>query len=455
MKRESKRRAYRRLARQQTRLYQAQVRNETDSVDPKTGNRTKTNKRSHTFSVEGRWINHAGTTGWHPYKRTATVNLEDKVTYGKNIPGWRDKLQHGIGVVTSLSGVKQTLKVNYGGQVTIRSNPWNPKTSLEGSFTGPLGAMMLPGWMPVGDTSTSATAEQLARTRLLQSYMNQVQSFSGGKFLAELKDSIDLVTHPVRSVYRKTWEYAGTVKKLGRIYQHRPRTAAAALSESWLAFSFGVKPFLQDANDAAKALNRLVQNPREDLRYVSGTGNDRSASSSDLTYTADDGSVFSILRDTKSVSSVRFRGAFRQKPTGTGNLLDEFGLNVLDIAPSIWEGIPWSFFVDYFSNVSECLDAWRLIFVDQAWLIRTVRNRTTTTLSPRNRDRGPSIVQTVSGDGSSVGSAVYVNRSATSFFAETPTFHFKLPGKDLSRMLNITSLIGVINDSRWGSRAPL
>lgn len=451
-----KRRDYTNVARSHDREYSTS-RHFDEIFENPDGSRTKRNKRSHNFTVEGHFRNPSfGDAVWHPVSRSGTINLEDNVTYGPDIPGWRDKMRQGIGVVTSLSGTRVQLKVGYGGEATNfpTSTGFNTNGS-EGACNGPLGVFgLLPG--PTVTTITSDTALQQARSRLLKSYIEETQSFSGGKFLAELKDSIELVTHPVRSIYNKTWEFAGDVKRIGKVFQHRPRTAAAALSESWLAYSFGVKPFVQDANAAASALNRLVQNPRNNLRYVQGTGHDRSTSVKTTT-TAILGCDFRNEVRSSVDCSVRLRGAFRQMPTGTGNLLAEFGLGVFDILPSIWEGIPWSFFVDYFANVGECLDAWRMINVDQAWLIRTVRNRTTMTSTPiPYGEHSPGErFYTVSGNGRAEAVATYVNRSETAFLGETPNFQLKLPGTSATRWLNITALIGVINDSRWGSRPTL
>lgn len=455
--RQSKRRQYLLAERAKTRSYLAQVRNETVSVDPKTGSKTKVNKRSHSFTVSGHWRNPSyGGATWVPYKTVTKVDLEDKVTYGKNVPGWRTKLRTGQGVVTSLVGVKQTLEVHYDGEGATGPIPFKVnQNGSEDAVHGPIGTVVGTGIVPTAYTGISNTAVQQARQKLLQSYISKVQTFSGGKFLAELKDSIELVTHPVRSIYKQTWAFAGTVKKLGRVYRHKPRSAALALSESWLAFSFGVKPFVQDANDAAEALNRLVAEPRDNLRYVKGVGHDRIVSQYNTIWSSGGGTSIPITQTVATDLSYRLEGAFRQQPTGTENALSEFGLDVFDIAPSIWEGIPWSFFVDYFTNVSDCLEAWRYISVDQAWLISTVRNRTTTTCVPHDNAylSNPDRFYRYSGNGSTKGTATFVSRAATSFLAETPEFHFKLPGKSLSRWLNITSLIGVINDSRWDSRS--
>lgn len=414
-------------------------------VDKTTGLKRKVNARNHKFTVSNTYNNDfAG--GPKTSSKSYSVSLRDDVTYGHNIPGWRDKLRTGVGVVTSLSGTRQTLKVDFGGNCSNYFPP-RPKT-VYGVTTGPVGITNF--IMPSADTVTSTTADNQARKKLLASYLKQVQSFSGGKFLAEIKDTIELVLHPVHSIYKATFEYAGVVKKLGKVYQHKPRTLAHALSESWLAYSFGIKPAVQDANDAVSAFNSITQSQRHDIRYVRGSGLERGGSYSHTLETFDGSTTVWMSTNNRIEKSVRLLGAFRQAPVGTSNLLDEFGLNLADIAPSIWEGIPWSFFVDYFTNVGDCLDAWRYIGVDQAWLIRTVRNRVTRTSSAETNYVTPPTERQniVRGSGTVIGTTTFVQRTPTSFFSETPTFHFKLPGNDPRRLLNITALIGVINDSR-------
>lgn len=418
--------------------------------DETTGYKHKKNARTHKFAIEGQWWNPPSDSGnTHQANVDFTIDLVDEVITGPNIPGWKDKIRQGIGVVTSLTGRRQTLQVDSSGEVSSQL------TIDVGSADVNYGALGLMNFsMPTAPSEPSATATQLAQQRLLQSYISQVQTFSGGKFLAEIKDTIELVLHPVHSVYKATYEFAGVVKGLGKVYKHRPKTAAALLSESWLAFSFGVKPAIQDANDAAKALNVIKQSQRHDIRYVKGEGKDRDHTESVATNTLYGGSTFHANVFTTYESSVRLEGAFRQAPVGTGNLLSEFGLSVFDIAPSIWEGIPWSFFVDYFANVGESLDALRYISVDQAWLINSVRNRVTRTVVPFPFQGLPPPERQyyLSGSGRVTGTDTMVSRRETSFLAQAPSFHFKLPGTNASRLLNIVSLIGVINDSKWGTR---
>lgn len=69
------------------------------------------------------------------------------------------------------------------------------------------------------------------------------------------------------------------------------------------------------------------------------------------------------------------RGAWKNSsPSGQMPLPELFGAGVADIVPTAWELIPWSFMVDYFSNIGVVLDAWSMRFVNFAWLNLTVRN---------------------------------------------------------------------------------
>jgi hypothetical protein len=59
----------------------------------------------------------------------------------------------------------------------------------------------------------------------------------------------------------------------------------------------------------------------------------------------------------------------------------QFGVGVEDILPAVWEAVPWSFFVDYFVNVSSVIDSFSVIASNISWANRTVRNSRVHTVS--------------------------------------------------------------------------
>jgi hypothetical protein len=149
--------------------------------------------------------------------------------------------------------------------------------------------------------------------------------------------------------------------------------AQRALSDTWLEHNYGWQPLLSDVVDAYQALRRLsAKTPLERffgrssrdtaLSYVTGTRN--------LEITPMDFTVRTVTR-----SDVTIYGAVKvEVDTPTASFLEEMGLRARDFLPAVWEAIPYSFLVDYFSNVGDVIEAVSFPRSDLAWVSQTYRN---------------------------------------------------------------------------------
>lgn len=419
--------------------------------------KVKTNERFHLLSYQGQWqFGDDPPSFYRAVSAKLTLHLVDNVVYGDNYPDWRVRIGLGRECTTTLVGHRLTIKARPDGLYSYRSKNFPGFGSRQGSW---IGNLVLGLSAPVASESTDSTAEQQCQKRLVASYTKASQTWSGGKFLAEVEESIQAVLHPCTSMYKHTWDFAGKVKRIGRVYSRRPKTAAKALSDAWLAFSFGVKPLVQDANDATRALNVISSSSRDVQRPIKGFGHVVSRTVSDVaTSLSTGGNSLRTNIVTTTEMSVSIKGTIIQRPAGMGALLDEFGVGVFDVLPSVWEGIPWSFFVDYFTNVGDMLDAMRLIQANQGWLKRTVRNRTSTTWTPYIKAQVPpsdTFYESVSGGVVQLQDTYTNRRPASLVFDGIPSFQLHSPGGDPRRLLNIVALVGQINDSHWGSSVPI
>jgi len=417
----------------------------------------KLHSRSHTFHVSnGTYSNStAKVPNLNRFDlKPSTVSLKDSVVYGDNISNWKALLSDGKGVTTTLEARKQTFRPTPGWwSYRLNGGDYN-FMSFQGSGLGYLGLAQYS--QPQASTTISAPAEQLAASQFLKHYIKATNTWRGGNFLAEIAETYEMLRHPVESMYSHTWKFAGRVKKLGAVYERSPTSAAKLLSDLWLAFSFGILPFVEDANDATKALNELSMSRRRDTRYVKAiAGVTTTIQDTDAILPVTPLNFVSSRNRTEETASVKYKAAIHSQPSGMGNLLQEFGVGIFDVIPAVWEAIPWSFFIDYFVNVGEMLDSMRLIQCHPEWLIRTVKNVRTTTvtpyLAPSRAGINPSAIPSSSFNlygGSVIGTSSWVRRDPLDD-VPYPSWNFHLPGTKLPRMGNIVALFGQIYDSRW------
>lgn len=300
-------------------------------------------------------------------------------------------------------------------------------------------------------SSIDATADKLARSRFLSHYLEKRNNWRGGNFLAELRETIHAIHHPLDAAFGATVKYLdirhNLLLKKRRL---RPgagwrevRAIAKALAGEWLAYAFGIRPLIADIQDASKAYNKLQDPDNCDTLPISGKGRNVVAS---VVVKNDGGGPYTpgITYDydlhTRSTSSVKYYGRMRARPFGLGSKIEKFGVDIYDVAPAVWEAIPFSWLVDYFVNVSEVLDSQRLWEADLAWLNVGVKNSIARSeTSFRSRGNGPTWRNhTISGKGPY---AYTYKVSRNGFSIPFPDWQFKMPGFPSLRWLNIAAVI--------------
>jgi len=373
-----------------------------------------------------------------PYKLTVTGG--DSLRTGTSGPNWRYLIRAGLDATTELEGVRFIRGRMIPGFYAYYQESNGLSSIVAGDF--PQNITSFNDIIPSGNTSPIADAQ--ASSRFLASYIRVTNSFRGANFLAEVRETYELLRHPVESFYKRTWSFAGKVRRLRKVYKLDPIKYRKSLSNAWLAYQFGVKPLVSDINDATKLLNELHSSTRHDSRTVTGSGEHRdwieeNGGQGSLKYRGEPG-YLGYYAQTRIDSTVRYKAVIIVRPS-TSSLLKECGLNEYDILPAVWEAIPWSFLVDYFANVGEMLDAARLANLNAGHIVKTVRNSKLKIVTATNN--GPTIpdpnvtYSTLSG-GVCRHRGVYVHRTPSG--VPYPGLHFQIPGLGSVKWLNIAAL---------------
>lgn len=285
-------------------------------------------------------------------------------------------------------------------------------------------------------------AWQLAVGDFIKNAREVQHQFNAGAFLAELRETIGFLISPIQSVRRQSDRYYRRIS--GRaLWRENQVSKLRKLSDYWLSYRFGVKPLLSDIDDAMHELaDKVVGRPP--TLPVRGKGKWDTA-----TTTVTEGANLSIWRYRRELTNfvktdVVLRGRVRiDMPTQIifpPSLVRVFE----DFVPSLWEAVPWSWAVDYFTNVGDILSA--LTYLESNllwanWTKRTVAERWEDVKYHHDPDYDSSY-DFYTEKGRTTSTRYYLwNRDSISPTSLVPSFVFKLPTGSVIKQANLTAAV--------------
>lgn len=227
-----------------------------------------------------------------------------------------------------------------------------------------------------------ATADQKARMKFLKRSKAAQTAFRSFTFLGELTETLRMIRRPGQGLRRGLDDYLRTVKKRSRSVSKRtPRKRRVSVlnsivAETWLEHVYGWAPFISDARSAADGLNRRLERYKGSYTRVSGSGSEETYGFQWLPTKELYALQYQWGVDAFRRSDVKYYGEIKsvcENPIQADMTL--FGATWREIIPTAWELIPYSFVVDYFTNVGDVLDAWSIRSSDFAWVSKNTKQR--------------------------------------------------------------------------------
>jgi hypothetical protein len=301
-----------------------------------------------------------------PWTETTRVATAARSRTGERLPNWREIIARGEDATTNLTGTWDVIDYRPLGK-RIEQNWSNP------AYPTATGRRWLEGDLEITNTSQNIFAQNpslstsfvdnLARAAFYKKLHKEATQFQGLVFLGELRETLHLLRNPVKSLHNLADGFLGTLRKRKRA---SPKTWVKDASSVWLEQAFGWKPLLNDIENAVTAWQRLTE-PNQSHRVTAGAKKtfDRSGELSNYekvgaSWTPNSSGIYctNIWCKLMETHTVRYRGAVRaqvEAPTWKDATL--FGFSPLEFVPAAWELLPWSFLVDYFTNIGDILDA--------------------------------------------------------------------------------------------------
>lgn len=312
---------------------------------------------------------------------------------GTTLPGWKRIIQNGGNATTIFNGRIRmcNVKKDFSHRAVWQSSP--NVVSVE-ELSG------FPYWFNLNSGDPSASdpiALEQASKFFLRRLQETRQQMQGGIFSGEIRETFRMLRRPAKTLFEGIPKYlnslakrrAGGMRKStakSKSQREREDRKRADLlkkmaADTWLEYSFGWKPLISDIADAAKAIGRLNENKyiqklsakgsNEKVDYNGGT-NEYPIADQFVTWVR-------VSQFIKTEYSCQIRGAVGVNTTVSKGVQNRelFGFTWEQFVPTLWELLPWSFLVDYFTNIGDILEAAAVNTADLAWTSRTMRaNRT-------------------------------------------------------------------------------
>lgn len=362
---------------------------------------------------------------------------------GTSNPAWRAQVRAGIGATTPFIGTKFQYNSGYSTGSWRFKAPWNPSNKVEATMYGDFVLGNQPNVTPAADINTSG-ADSDARVAFLGKCREVQRQFQGGVFLGELRETLQMIRNPAKALRRGVDDYYRSAKKRSRGLP--PKRANRVVQDTWLEYVFGWKPLINDISDANNALS---DKPSRTFVPVMST---RSRTNSSVTVGGGSFSIYEwkYILDTQTVASSRYKGACvssASNPVKKG--LSKWGISPDNFVPTVWELIPYSFLVDYFTNIGQVLDGWSLHDAGIAWCNHTFkveRRQTLQSVWPVDSTTRDA-VGAANYQGASLAHQGYLNASSRvdraaydGVAVSLADIHFRVPGSDSLKWLNIAAL---------------
>lgn len=209
-----------------------------------------------------------------------------------------------------------------------------------------------------------------AKVNFIRACRSSQRAFQGGVFLGELREAIHMIVRPATALRKAVGNYSRAAKKAVRIARGA-KNRAKALSGTWLEYSYGWRPLLSDV-DAGMAALADVHHIVPDV--IVGYSKDEWTSSRNTYQTSASGIFISGIASiaTRSRGRIRYLGCVAWESMNLArDWQSHWGLTLDNFAPTVWELIPYSFLVDYFSNVGAVIDASSFGAVQLRWGVKS------------------------------------------------------------------------------------
>jgi len=298
---------------------------------------------------------------FEPISHSATITAVRTRT-GTRLPNWHKIIENGGNASTAMSAVWETTEGDPADAMVRSNNNGNKNQWAIHRNEGDVSMHNIDFTRHHFTASISSTfVDNLARARFYARLREVNTQFSGLVALGELRETVKMLRKPAAALWDSANRYIDALRKRKRV---NPKGWIKDASGLWLEHSFGWLPLINDVHDAVKAYHRISEKPRSKIISV---GMKKSYDRSRELDGSWEGNIVrkelggcTFYADTRLYEhvAVRYKGKITARvvaPRWDNWAL--FGFTPREFLPAAWELLPWSFLVDYFTNVGDLITA--------------------------------------------------------------------------------------------------
>lgn len=231
-----------------------------------------------------------------------------------------------------------------------------------------------------------SSLESKASNQALTNYLSRAEKarrvLLSGETIGEWGQLVRQISSPGKSLKRGLGAYVDTVRNrvTRRSVRRLPSARRSAeqlkiVGDTWLEYSFGWRPLISEVEASIDYFNEVDPTARYDVRNIKGVGVEEDSSwignSSGRTQVTHASPGMTVRQRQKVKVIVIYRGQVRMSNSSAGYLAEKVGFHPTQWVPTLWELIPYSFMIDYFSNIGDIISAVCFPTNRLAWSMKT------------------------------------------------------------------------------------
>lgn len=310
---------------------------------------------------------------------------------GSSVPNYKDKIRDGLNAASPYSRTAYKFLERREGFLlaTYKDLDGLPGTYID-SVRG--NVCMLPESLDHDSDYDMPKAEATALSKVYDKLNSELSHLNSAAVAAEFMDVIRQFGSPFNSIVDLHNRY------LNRLFLERRRLSGSTTfkeiklteiaANTWLEMSFGLAPLISDTKAVAEAISRWQNEEREEILRKLRSKISSRATSTKKTHTVDNpvtnlhNQIWSALTRTRTANyearcqyTVGLQGSIGAAYGSNERLIEILGFKPEDFIPAAWEAAPWSWLADYFTNISEIIDAGVTSTARVSWIVKTKTKR--------------------------------------------------------------------------------